>query len=200
MPRCWIDPAGNSTTEWIFQLTGLILHGRSLGQTACTRCWRSSATTSMAKSIPKVCTPEEGRIHKPASASSRLRPSSPIRRMRKVSANAIRVPTVVARVLFVIVTSCIGMDRCFFLGRAGRCCFGSMPPSGFFSQASLSPSQGGSPRRAAASVELRDTQTENPLLRCSLLAAKNQNCQHRDEQDSCNRSNTHTEVHSCTPF
>jgi hypothetical protein len=71
------------------------------------RCqsWRTcrlllSATTSIENNMPKVWIPDEGLISSPHPESSRLLPTSPVRRVRDVSAMVIRVPTVVALVMF----------------------------------------------------------------------------------------------------
>ena len=101
----------------------LILHGRSFGHTAHTRSLRSSPIASIGNSIPNVCTPDDGRIQRPASDSSPLRPSNPISRVKHVSATAILVPITVARVTFRIVTCAIWIIRRFLSLQR----FGSLP-------------------------------------------------------------------------
>src|ERR1700744_1715049 len=74
--------------------------GTTPRQSLSTRRSLLSATTSMANNMPNVCTPDEGLMRSPHPESSRLLPTNPIRRVRDVSAIVIRVPTVVALVMF----------------------------------------------------------------------------------------------------
>lgn len=86
-----------------------------------TRSCRSSATMSIGKRMPKVCTPDEGWISSPQSASSPFRPKRPTRRVRNVSATEILVATTAPFVRFTIVISFI--ERKFvarFLTRYAR--------------------------------------------------------------------------------
>lgn len=54
----------------------------------------------MANRMPNVWMPDEGLMRSPHPASSRRFPAKPVKRVRKVSAVVICVPTVVALVLF----------------------------------------------------------------------------------------------------
>jgi hypothetical protein len=86
----------------VFRLILVTLNGANRCQSFSTCRLLLSATTSIANSMPNVWIPDEGLIRSPHPEPSCLLPTKPIRRVRDVSAIVIRVPTVVALVMFLM--------------------------------------------------------------------------------------------------
>jgi len=115
-----ICPAGSSRMLCVFRLMLVTLNGANRCQSFSTCRLLLSATTSIENSMPKVWIPDEGLIRSPHPASSRLLPAKPTRRVRDVSAIVIRVPTVVALVMFLRFIVFVFTCRCVLKANHGR--------------------------------------------------------------------------------
>jgi hypothetical protein len=75
-------------------------NGRNFSHILTTFKFLSNATTSIEKRMPNVWMPDEGLMRSPHPASNVFLPIKPIRRDKKESATVIRLPTMLAFVVF----------------------------------------------------------------------------------------------------